>query len=106
MKKSSPALSKIDTSKLSNEINELQPPARSLRDVIADLSEAVRRAIQRGVTLEEICTHLKKRGVEIKPDTLKRYLRDGALGKRPPTLSTARAASAAANDLASGTDKK
>lgn len=98
-------IAEIDTQKLNQEIDALEPAARSLRDVISDLRESIKRATDRGVTPQQICEHLAKRGVIIKPTTLLRYLRNERTA-RAPSPSLARAAADAASELASDNQKR
>lgn len=60
----------------------------STREAIRSLSEEIRALQKRGHSLESISTMLTEKGIEIKPNTLKMYLRKRASRRQAPSGGT------------------
>ena len=69
--------STIDQSKLIKAIDAMQPITKPLKVLVDEMSESIKRAVDRGVTWEALASMLKEKGVDISPLTLKKYTQGG-----------------------------
>ena len=89
-------LSGVDTKAIIRSIDALQPPAKTLRDLVDEVRDSLTRAIARGVTWETIAETMRARGVDVSAATLKKYVAGPAgPGRRAPSRATLESVAAA-----------